>query len=188
MRLFKDRAGLSPSYIHDIERGITLPSPAKLKAITSVLREVAGEQGANPDVDAHALFRAREETIYIDRLEIDPELAEVFIALRELNDDAREAIAKPILEAIELFSDLEPDLQQGMGRTLLEAIAFVNSLDRSDRGKVGMRIAASVTAVIEEVKEKLDRANEDVRPGLAVLKSLPTHPAPATRARQHASN
>jgi transcriptional regulator with XRE-family HTH domain len=185
MRLFKDRAGLSPSYIHDIERGITLPSPGKLEAITSVLREVASEQGANPDADADALFRAREETIYIDRLGVDPELAEVFIALRELDDDTRAEITEPVLKAVELFSGLEPRLQRSVATVLVDAIAVVKGLDGAERNRVGFAITESVEKVIAPVLKKFERADEDAVPRLPNLRTVPTQSATETRARQH---
>jgi transcriptional regulator with XRE-family HTH domain len=175
MRLFKDRAGLSPSYIHDIERGATVPSPGKLEAIAAVLREVAREQESNPDADARALFRAREQTIYVDRLEIDPDLAEVFIALRELDDETRTEITEPVLKAVELFCRLEHRLQRSVATVLLDAMAVVRDLDGAERNQVGFAITESVNKVIGPIRQKSDGATDEDLPGLAVLKSVPSH-------------
>jgi hypothetical protein len=152
------------------------------------LRGVACEQGADPDADARALFRAHEETVYIDRLAIDVKLAAIFIALRELDDDTRTEISEPVLKAVELFSRLDQRTQQSVAAVLLEAMTVVNARDGAERNKIGFAIAESVDRVLGPIKEKSERADEDVIPGLVALNSGPAPPAPATRVRQHAGN
>jgi len=154
MRLFTERIGVSPSYIHDIERGTTLPGSDKLEAITSVLREVAAEQRSDPEEDARELFRAREETIYIERLGIDPRLAHVFIALRELDEEARASIQEPILRAISFFAALDDPARQKMGTALVDAVGVLDTLETLDRNAVGIEIAEAVEAVVEQHKAK----------------------------------
>jgi transcriptional regulator with XRE-family HTH domain len=153
MRLFTDRIGVSPSYIHDVERGTTLPGPEKLEAITSVLREVATEQGADPEADARELFRAREETIYVERLGIDARLAHVFIALRELDDEARATIQEPILHAISFFAGLDEPTRRKMGTSLVDATALLDPLDSVVRNAIGIEIAEAVDAVVSRISE-----------------------------------
>jgi transcriptional regulator with XRE-family HTH domain len=152
MRLFSDRVGISPSYIHDVEQGITLPSPEKLEAITSVLRDVALEQGADPELDTRELFRAREHTVYVERLGIDPDIAQVFIALRELDGPARDAIREPVLTAIGFFAELGEPRRNGVGRVLLNAIAAIRALPEHDRGEAGMQIADAVQKVLDTIR------------------------------------
>jgi transcriptional regulator with XRE-family HTH domain len=155
MRLFRDRTGVSPSYIHDIEHGITIPSLEKLKAMTSVFREVAAEQGAaDPDAEGSDLLRARELTLYVDRLEIDPRLARIFVALRELDEESLAEIEQPILEATELFRGLQQPTQRGVGRALLEAVSVVKALEHDERSQVGMEIATAVSDVVGPIKDR----------------------------------
>jgi transcriptional regulator with XRE-family HTH domain len=149
MRLFSDRIGVSPSYIHDIERGATVPSPQKLEAIISVLSEVAREQGADPEADARELFRAREETIYVDRLHIDERLARIFISLRELDDEPLATIETALLRALAFYSRCQPSIQSGMSRAFISALDFIETLDEPDQGNVGMEIAEAIIAVID---------------------------------------
>jgi transcriptional regulator with XRE-family HTH domain len=152
LRAFTEFAGVSPSYIHDLERGGVLPSLDKLEAITSVLRQVAEEQGAaDPEADTRELFRAREWTIYIERLGIDPRLAQIFIALRELDDDSLKTIEKPILDAIAFFRDeLDQPLQRAIARALEEAIGILNGLNHGER----MKLAEQVTEVLDSNKAR----------------------------------
>jgi transcriptional regulator with XRE-family HTH domain len=164
MRLFSERAGLSPSYIYDIERGTTVPSPAKLDAITSVLREVADEQGADPNADARELFRARELTVYVDRLQIDPKLADIFVALRELDDDALANGAEPILRVLEFFSHLDQPAQRGTSRFIVDAMSGFDTLSEADRNDLGMQIAQGIIDIVEVFEknhEKPDRTKHD---------------------------
>jgi transcriptional regulator with XRE-family HTH domain len=164
MRLFTQRAGLSPSYIHDIERGTTVPGTAKLEAITSVLREVALEQGADPDSDARDLFRAREETIYVERLGIDPHLAHIFIALRELDEQARASIQEPILRAISFFAELDEPTRRKMGTALIDAINALGPLEPVERNTAGIEIAEALDHLIVKINtEGEPLLDDDVR-------------------------
>jgi len=184
MRLFRDRAGVSPSYIHDIEQGTTIPSVEKLKAITAVLREVAEEQSAvDPDAEGRALYRAREETMYIDRLHLDPRLARIFVALGELNEDSLAKIDEPMLRAIGFFSRLESQLQHGVSEALLKAMAVVDQLEFEERNDAGMKIATALNDVIESIQAKPEPGDAGV--GSDVGKGAPMSAGPRTRVRAH---
>lgn len=152
MRLFDERAGVRASYIHDVEQGTILPSLSKLEAISSVVREVAREQGADPDRDVRELFRAREWTVYVERLQVDPGLARVFIALRELDEDGLKTLEEPLRQAVELYGELSQPTQRGLSRSLLDVIAFVRDFEPARRDEIGMKIADTVTELIDRIK------------------------------------
>jgi len=189
MRLFRERAGVSPSYIHDIEQGTTVPSPEKLRAITAVLRDVAIEQGAaDPDAEGRELLRAREQTMYVERLHIDPRLARIFIALGELDEGSLATIEEPILAAIGFFSTLEQPFQRGMSQALLEAMAVVERLEGDERAAAGMEIADAVSSVITQVKEQVEqgRGTAVLRLDASTAASMPSAPR-RKQEPQHAS-
>jgi transcriptional regulator with XRE-family HTH domain len=174
MRLFTERVGLSPSYIHDIERGATLPGPEKLGAIASVLREVAAEQRSDPEADAKELFRAREETVYVERLGIDPRLAHVFIALRELDAQARASIQEPILRAISFFAEVDEPTRQKMGTALVDAVRELKALPASDRNAAGIEVAEAVQGIVETHKAKVSaRAIDATEPPSSPRSAVP---------------
>jgi transcriptional regulator with XRE-family HTH domain len=185
LRLFNDLAGVSPSYIHDIEQGGVLPSLEKLQAITSVLRAVAAEQGAaDPDAETSELFRSREETIYIERMHVHPSLARVFVALRELDDDSIENIEELLIYASSLFGELEKPVQRGAGRALTNAISVINKLKHSDRDEIGMIIAKHIGDAVDTYRPKTDPDNVDPPRSTTMP---PTTAAGSKRERQRAS-
>jgi transcriptional regulator with XRE-family HTH domain len=152
MRLFGDLAGVSPSYIHDIEQGRVIPSVEKLNAITSVLRRVAEEQGAaDPDADARALARAREFTIYVERLEIEPKLASVFVALRTLDEADLATLEEPIVAAVKFVSALDPQQKHGLAELLLQVFTRLEDVEVSKRHDVAARLAQQLEAHLDEI-------------------------------------
>ena len=127
MRLFKEEAGISPSYIHSIEKEGLLPSPEKLEKLASVFVAVAREQeAADPDADARRLFQERERTAFIHRLGVEPQLAEVLVKLREFDAEQRADLAEPLADALTLFQELGSQERRGLAvflHTLLETVA-----------------------------------------------------------------
>lgn len=182
LRLFEERARISSSYIHDIERGNVLPSPEKLEAIVSVLRQVAQEQRSDPDSDARELTRARDWTIYTQRLGVDPRLAEVFVALGDLDSDAREEIRGPLLEAIAFFGGLEKPMRRGMTAVLASTLRAIET--RDPQGQMDL---------LEDLREVLEPSKGQRRPPSRSLgpsqskKSKTTGPSANRRRLQHVS-
>jgi transcriptional regulator with XRE-family HTH domain len=152
MRLFSDLADVSPSYIHDIEQGRVIPSLEKLDAITSVLRRVAVEQGAaDPDADGRALSRAREFTIYVERLEIEPKLASVFVALRALDADDLATLEEPIIAAVTFVSALDSQQKHGLAELLVRLLARLESLEVANRHVVAASLVQQLEAHLGEM-------------------------------------
>jgi transcriptional regulator with XRE-family HTH domain len=154
MRLFGDLAGVSPSYIHDIEQGRVIPSLEKLNAITSVLRQVAVEQGAaDPDADGRALARAREFTIYVERLEIEPQLASVFVALRALDANDLATLEDPVISAVRFVSALDSQQKHGLAELLVRLFARLEDLEVSKRHDVAARLVHQLETDLDEIEE-----------------------------------
>lgn len=102
MRLFKERAGIHPSYIHEIERQDRLPSPERLERLAAVFVAVAREQEAvDPEADARRLFRERDREELIGRLGLDPELAETVLLVREMSPEQRRQLLPELAGVVE---------------------------------------------------------------------------------------
>jgi transcriptional regulator with XRE-family HTH domain len=156
MRLFTDLAGVSPSYIHDIEQGRVIPSLEKLNAITAVLRRVAEEQeAADPDADARALTRAREFTIYVERLEIEPKLASVFVALRALDKGDLATLEEPILAVVRFIADLDEQQKHGLAELLLRIFTRLEDVEVSRRHDVAAILAQRLESHLDELVASL---------------------------------
>jgi transcriptional regulator with XRE-family HTH domain len=169
MRLFEERVGINPSYIHGVENDKLLPSLEKLELLASVFVEVAREQeAANPEEDARRLFRERERTAFMtaaDRLDFDPDLAEVLISLRELDHDRRVDIVQPLKEAIALFSTLDGQERGAVKRLLPELMGFLESREGAERRNATILLA-------EAAEEALESSQDEDEPA-------PTEPAEA---------
>lgn len=107
------------AYIHDIEKKGLLPGPEKLDLIVSVFREVAKEQdAADPSKDVRRLWRDRDREVFVKRVGIDPDVADVFVSLRGLmrsgavDQERRETLLDIMKYATEQLTDLDEDRQR----------------------------------------------------------------------------
>src|SRR4051812_42611075 len=99
MRMF-EQVGVSPSYIHDIERKGVLPTKERLHAIGEVFKQVAKEQMArDPDDDVRLLLREHDRTLFVERLGEDPGWAELLVDLRELDDAQRDDLLQAMRQS-----------------------------------------------------------------------------------------
>jgi transcriptional regulator with XRE-family HTH domain len=153
MRLFKEKVGISPSYIHSIEKEGLLPSPAKLEKLASVFVAVATEQeAADPNADARRLFQERERTAFVHRLGVDPDLAEVLVKLRELDAAQRADLVAPLSDALSLFQTLGKQERQGTAVLLHELVEVVAPLQQAKRHAVIAKATEAAYEVLEEAK------------------------------------
>jgi transcriptional regulator with XRE-family HTH domain len=156
MRLFSDLAGVSPSYIHDIEQGRVIPSVEKLNAISTVLRRVAVEQeAADPDADGRALAQAREFTIYVERLEIEPKLASVFVALQALDKGDLATLEEPIIGAAGFVAHLDSQQKHGLAELLLRLFERLEDVEISERHDVAVTLAQKLESHLDEIGTSL---------------------------------
>ncbi len=139
MRLFEERAGISTSYIHGIEKEKLLPSREKLEQLAHVFVAVAKEQeAADPQADARRLFRERDRTAYIERLGYEPRLAEILLSLDDLDAKRRADIMQPLVEAIGLFGTLETQERRAVSRLLKRLVTFLEEREGDERRKVAV--------------------------------------------------
>jgi DNA-binding XRE family transcriptional regulator len=195
MRLFRERVGVSTSYIHAIEKNGVLPGLERSKELAEVFRQVAAEQGATePDDDARDLLRARERTLLTDRLDVPPMFAELLIALRDPVSDAdvgrevlvvaadfasmdkaqRKALAKPLQHAFGLFKALHPDEWSGLERTIERTARVVEAVeDAETRRLVISRLVENLDDILDQVET--GKIGENLSAGLAEL-AVPGRP------------
>jgi transcriptional regulator with XRE-family HTH domain len=147
MRLFTERVGISPSYIHEIEKGGLLPSEQKLKDLASVFVAVAREQeAADPEEDARRLFRERDRTAFVERLGIEPELAKALSSLRDLDDEQRAELVQPLELALVLFRTIDSQER----RALVPLLEESTRLRRENRRDVIGEAAGAAYKVLKE--------------------------------------
>jgi transcriptional regulator with XRE-family HTH domain len=158
MRLFTEKVGISPSYIHEIEKGGLLPSEQKLRDLASVFVEVAREQeAADPEGDARRLFRERDRTAFVERLGIEPELAEALSSLRDFDDEQRAELIEPLELGLTLFRAIAPQERHGLVSVLSELLETSAKLRRENRHGV---LSEAVTAAYK-VLERAGPASAD---------------------------
>jgi transcriptional regulator with XRE-family HTH domain len=163
MRLFEQRCGINPSYIHGIEKEGLLPSSKKLEQLAAVFVEVAAEQGAaDPEEDGRRLFRERERTAFVERLGFDPELAEVLVSLRELDAAQRGDMVGPLGDAISLVKDLSSQERGGLATLIHETVGVLDSLGAERRREVALELAKAIGTVLDDARQDLE---ETERPG-----------------------
>jgi len=188
MSLFQERIGVSTSYVHDLEKNDLLPGLERTKQLARVFREVATEQGAaDPDDDARQLLGARERTLFTERLDIPPVLAEVLISVRESLGDAdigpefldpiralgrldaqqRLALTGPMEHAIDLFRLLKPEQRSGLARTIERTAHAVDAIDDDERQLLIMRLVENLDNILEDAEA--GELEEDARAELAQL-------------------
>lgn len=180
MRLFQEGAGVSTSHIHDIERKGVIPTLARTKAIGSVFREVAVEQGAaDPDSDVRRLLAARQRAVLSGELETPPVLTQILLlltealggedvgeeyiapikALGELDENQRPAIAEPMARAIELFALLDQQERSAMARRIGAVAAIVESLEGDEaRERVLLEILDRFDSILADAKAQVPGA------------------------------
>lgn len=153
MRLFEEKAGISSSYIHAIEKEDLLPSPEKLEALASVFVDVAREQeAAEPEADARRLFRERKLSVYI-RMGFDPKMAEILLSLQELGTKQRADIMQPLTEAIHLFQTLESQERRAVRDLISKLVAFLESREGTERQEAAAFLSEAAEAAIAKEKE-----------------------------------
>jgi hypothetical protein len=77
--------GIPSAYINDVEKKGLLPGQDKMDDIVKVFVKVAKEQGAaDPKTDAHRLWRDRDQQVFVDRVGMDSQVAEVLVELRAM--------------------------------------------------------------------------------------------------------
>jgi transcriptional regulator with XRE-family HTH domain len=174
MRLFEERVGISPSYIHSIEKENLLPSPERLELLSSVFVEVAAEQeAAVPEEDARRLYRERERSFAVDRLGLDPEVAEIVLALRGLEPAKRTDLIEPLGGSIAFFDTLKAQERRALGRLLEKVFAVVGPLTGTDRRDAILELAAMAEAALEKI------AKEGPHAGSTLDESAPGEGGPA---------
>jgi transcriptional regulator with XRE-family HTH domain len=153
MRFFSESVGIRPSYIHEIEKNGSLPSPEKLELLASVFVKVAAEQGAaDPEEDARLLFHERELTALTSRLGFDDALAEAVVSLRELDEKPRTELAHSIQSAAEVFKTFHPQVQSGLTRHIEEIVDFIVELEPEAQGKAALRFAEAIQKTTGEIR------------------------------------
>lgn len=153
MRLFKERVGVSPSYIHSIEREGFVPSAEKLTLLASVFVEVAGEQEAkDPEADARILFRERNRAELIDRLEFDPELADLLLFAREMDVPKRAALMPALWDALAIYTTIDDQERGGVATLIARVRKIVEAHDPETRGALGSELAARIGAALDEIE------------------------------------
>ena len=163
MRLFTERVGISPSYIHEIEKGGLLPSEQKLKDLASVFVEVAREQeAADPEGDARRLFRERDRTAFVERLGIEPELAKPLSSLRDFDDEQRADLVEPLELGLTLFGTIAPQERHGLVPLLSKLLETSTRLRRENRQDILSEAATAAYEVLE--KAGPPPADADVEP------------------------
>lgn len=193
MRLFEERAGISTSYIHGIEKEKLLPSREKLERLAAVFVEVAEEQeAADPQADARRLFRERDRTAYVERLGYEPPLAEILLSLDELDAKRRADIMQPLAEAIGLFGTLESQERRAVKRLLKKLVTFLEERDGPERLEAASIFDKFLEEALEVVESELEegKALREERELDAELASEPEsgetglQPASSTRPSQ----
>src|SRR4051794_34851889 len=177
MRQFREEAGVSTSYIHDIEKDRVLPNLERTKELAAVFTKVAAEQGAaDPEDDARQLIRARERTLFTDRLGIAPELAELLVAVleaaasgdvilsafAEFNPREREALIESLRRALEIYKPLPAEYRTKV-RSHIERIArlFDSSADDEQRRELVMLLAEKLDYVLDDVEKAAETARDE---------------------------
>ncbi len=159
MRLFTERVGISPSYIHEIEKGGLLPSEQKLQDLASVFVAVAHEQeAADPQEDARRLFRERDRTAFVERLGIEPELAKPLSSLREFDDEERDQLVRPLELALILFRTIDQQERRGLVPLLEKLLEVSTQLRRENRHG---DIANAAEAAYEVLEKAVAKAGGD---------------------------
>jgi transcriptional regulator with XRE-family HTH domain len=153
MRLFEERASVNRSYIYGIEKEDLLPSREKLGAVAKVFVAVAAEQGAaDPEEDARILFRERDRTLFVERLEFDEAFAASILPVRELDPDQQADLVAPLRDSLELFKLLDPQERRGIALLIHEVVTTVTPLETGERARVASALAASVIDVLVKFK------------------------------------
>ncbi len=183
MRLFEERAGVSTSYIHGIEKEKLLPSRERLEPIAAVFVEIAEEQEAgDPQADARRLFRERDRTSYIERLGYKPELAEILLSLDELDRKRRTDIQQPLIEAIGLFGTLGTQERRAVQRLLKRLVTFLEECDGEERLKAAAIFDEYLEEALKYLKGELSE-EEPAKSGKPVAEpaSAEAEPEPGLR-------
>jgi hypothetical protein len=154
MRLFEQRIGVAPSYVHDVEKKGLLPSPDKLEALISVFREVAEDQRADPEEDVRQLTRAHTETVLVERWGVEPEFAEVMTLLRELSPEARADLMPTLRNAVPVYQFLNQPERRALDRTLAGVIRFLAEDEGVDFQRRLMDLAKALDESLEAVRDE----------------------------------
>jgi transcriptional regulator with XRE-family HTH domain len=155
MRLFEERVGISPSYIHSIEKQGLLPTPEKLDLLASVFIEVATEQeAASPEEDARKLFRAREKSLMEERLGLEPGIADVVLAIQDLKQDQRTDVLEPLKGSIGFFGTLRTQERRALARLLQKVLAVVGPLSGSSRTDAILTLSEAADEALDKVAEE----------------------------------
>jgi transcriptional regulator with XRE-family HTH domain len=157
MRLFEERAGISTSYIHAIEKEGLLPSREKLEQLATVFVEVAEEQeAADPQADARRLLRERNRTAYVERHGYEPPLAEILLSLDDLDAKRRADIMQPLAEAIGLFGTLESQERGAVKRLLKKLVTLLEDREGDERQRAAAIFDKFLDDAIKMIEGKLD--------------------------------
>jgi transcriptional regulator with XRE-family HTH domain len=163
MRLFKERAGVHPSYIHGIEHEGVVPSPEKLEQLVAVFVGVAEEQGAaDPEADARSLYRERDREELVDRIGLDPELADAVLLVREMSAEARSELIPPLYDGVAVYGTIDPQERRAATGLVAEIRALVESQNRHG-------LVTELAAVIERFLADA-KASESVSPHSEVVR------------------
>jgi transcriptional regulator with XRE-family HTH domain len=172
MRLFEERASVNRSYIYGIEKEDLLPSREKLEAVAQVFVAVAAEQGAaDPEEDARILFRERDRTLFVERLEFDEAFAASILPVRELDPDQQADLVAPLRDSLELFKLLDPQERRGIALLIREVVTTVTPLETGERARVASALAASVIEVLVRFKAG-ELSDEEIDWGAALQRLL----------------
>lgn len=166
MRLFEQRIGVAPSYVHDVEKKGLLPSPERLEALLSVFREVAEDQRADPDEDVRELTRAHTETVLVERWGVEPEFAEVVTLLRELSPEARADLMPTLRNTVPVFQLLNQPERRALDRTLDGVIRFLGEGEGHDFQRRLMDLSKVLYDSIQALREEWEREARIPQPPL----------------------
>ena len=170
MRLFKDRAGIHPSYIHGIEQEGVIPSEEKLALLASVFVEVAEEQEAvDPQADARRLMRERD-LVELERLRFDPEFAEAILLVREMDARERSKLMAPLRDGLAVYASIDEQERGGAAKMVRRIRALIEG-DEESRNQLASELAELVDLFLSE------REGGEGRPLTATPASAPRTPA-----------
>lgn len=158
MRLFEERVGINPSYIHSVEKQGLLPTPEKLDLLASVFVEVATEQeAASPEEDARRLLRARDKSVLEERQGLEPGVADAVLALQDLKDDQRADIIEPLTGSIGFFGSLRAQERKALARLLQKVLTDVGPLTGDARTNAILALAGIAEDGLDRIAKENDQ-------------------------------
>jgi transcriptional regulator with XRE-family HTH domain len=169
MRLFEKRAGIPPSYVHDIEKKGLLPGPDRLADIVAVFREVAEQQRSDAEEDVRLLEHAHANTLLVDRLGLDRDLADVLTLVRELEPRHRGDLLRTLRVSVPVFQHMNQMERRALTRTILNVVEFTAEFGEEDW-----------QGTLIDLSQKLNDSMDELRVERRSERKTPP-PAPARR-------